>query len=56
MNAKQEAKLNMFRATQKHCADNATIIATIPAFQSSVNSLNSKILHWRKSSADLRMT
>jgi len=43
MNAKQEAKLNMFRATQKHCADNATIIATIPAFQSAVNSLNAKI-------------
>lgn len=43
MNAKQECKLNMFRATQKHCADNAPIIATIPAFQSSVNSLNAKI-------------
>lgn len=33
----------MFRATQKHCADNAAIIAAIPAFQSAVNSLNSKI-------------
>lgn len=43
MNAKQEAKLNMFRATQKHCADNATIIATIPALQSAVTSLNAKI-------------
>lgn len=43
MNAKQEAKLNMFRATQKHCADNATIIATIPALQSAVASLNAKI-------------
>ena len=43
MNAKQEAKLNMFRATQKHCADNATIVASIPAFQSAVNSLNAKI-------------
>lgn len=43
MNAKQEAKLNMFRATQKHCADNAAIVATIPAFQAAVNSLNAKI-------------
>jgi hypothetical protein len=43
MNAKQEAKLNMFRATQKHCTDNAAIVATIPAFQASVNSLNAKI-------------
>ena len=43
MNAKQESKLNMFRATQKHCTDNAAIIATIPAFQAAVNSLNSKI-------------
>ena len=43
MNAKQESKLSMFRATQKHCADNATIIATIPALQSAVTSLNAKI-------------
>jgi tRNA A37 threonylcarbamoyltransferase TsaD len=40
MNAKQEAKLNMFRATQKHCTDNAAIVATIPAFRTAVNSLN----------------
>ena len=26
MNATQEAKLNMFRATQKHCNDNPTIL------------------------------
>jgi hypothetical protein len=43
MTSKQEAKLNMFRATQKHCADNATIVATIPAFQAAVNSLNAII-------------
>ena len=34
----------MFRATQKHCADNAIIIATIPALQSAVTSLNAKIV------------
>lgn len=43
MTSKQEAKLNMYRATQKHCADNAAIVATIPAFQAAVNALNSKI-------------
>jgi hypothetical protein len=43
MTSKQEAKLNMFRATQKHCADNATIVATIPAFQAGVTSLNTLI-------------
>jgi hypothetical protein len=43
MTSKQEAKLNMFRATQKHCADNAAIVATIPAFQAAVNALNAKI-------------
>lgn len=33
----------MFRATQNHCADNATIIATIPALQAAVTSFNAKI-------------
>ena len=33
MNTKQEAKLNMYRATEKHCDDNALIIAAVPAFQ-----------------------
>lgn len=40
MTAKQEAKLNMFRATQKHCTDNPTIIEKIPAFQKAVTTLN----------------
>lgn len=63
MNATQEAKLNMFRATQKHCNDNPTIVSTIPAFQTSAGTLNTTIAsiiataqqedlsHWRKCSA-----
>lgn len=43
MNATQESKLNMFRATQKHCNDNPTIVATIPAFQTAVGKLNTTI-------------
>lgn len=37
MNAKQEAKLNMFRATEKHVDDNAAIIASNSAFQTAFN-------------------
>ena len=43
MNAKQEAKLNMFRATQKHCNDNAAIVATVPAFTTALTAFNSKL-------------
>lgn len=43
MNATQEAKLNMFRATQKHCNDNPAIVATIPAFQTAAGTLNTTI-------------
>lgn len=43
MNATQESKLNMFRATQKHCNDNPTIVATIPAFQTAAGTLNTTI-------------
>jgi hypothetical protein len=43
MNAKQEAKLNMFRATQKHCNDNAAIVATVPAFATTLTAFNSKV-------------
>ncbi len=43
MNAKQEAKLNMFRATQKHCNDFPLIVATVPAFDIASKSLNTKI-------------
>lgn len=43
MNARQEAKLNMFRATQKHCNDNAAIVATVPAFATTLTAFNSKV-------------
>ena len=43
MNAKQEAKLNMFRSTQKHCNDNAAIVATVPAFATTLTAFNSKV-------------
>ncbi len=43
MNKKSEAKLNMFRAVLKHCQDNETIIATIPALQNAVASLSTKV-------------
>ncbi len=43
MNANQETKINMYRATQKHCADNAAIVATVPAFQTAFTAYNVKI-------------
>ena len=43
MNATQESKLNMYRATQKHCTDNAAIVATVPAFQTTLNAFNVKV-------------
>jgi len=43
MNARFESKLNMYRATQKHCTDNASIVATLPAFETLLNSFNVKL-------------
>jgi hypothetical protein len=43
MNATQEAKLNMFRSTQKHCNDNPTIVDTIPAFKTATGTFNTTI-------------
>ncbi len=43
MNATQESKLNMYRATQKHCTDNAAIIAAVPAFETALNVFNVKL-------------
>lgn len=37
LTARQEAKFNMYRATETHIADNATIIAANPAFQTAFN-------------------
>lgn len=43
MNAKQEAKVNMYRAVEKHCDDNAAIIATVPAFESTFTNFKTLI-------------
>ena len=43
MNAKHEVKLNMYRAVQKHCTDNAAIVATLPAFATTLTAFNAKI-------------
>lgn len=43
MNALQEAKLNMFRATQKHCAENATIVSSIPALETASLTLSTNV-------------
>jgi hypothetical protein len=38
MTSRQEAKLNMYNAVVTHCDSNAAIVASVPAFQTSVNS------------------
>ncbi len=43
MNATQESKLNMYRATQKHCTDNAAIVASVPAFATTFAAFNVKL-------------
>jgi hypothetical protein len=43
MNATQESKLNMYRATQKHCTDNAAVVASVPAFETALNVFNVKV-------------
>lgn len=43
INAKQNAKLNSFRATEKHIEDNASVISSTPAFQTAFNNLKAKI-------------
>ncbi len=43
MNTKQEAKLNMYRATEKHYDANAAIIALTLAFQTAFNNFKAKI-------------
>ena len=44
MNAKQEAKLNMYRATEKHVDDNAAVIASNLAFQTAFNKFKTNIV------------
>lgn len=43
MNAKQEAKLNMYRATEQHCDENSSIISQTPAFQTAFTTFKGKI-------------
>src|SRR5215213_5089805 len=43
MNAKQNAKLNMYRTNEKHIDDNASIIAASPAFQTAFNKFKTNI-------------
>ncbi len=43
MNSLQEAKLNMYRAVETHCGDNAAVAASIPAFQAAFNDFKAKI-------------
>ena len=43
MTSRQESKLNMFRATQKHCNDNPTIVETVTAFQNALKAFSTKI-------------
>ena len=43
MNAKQESQLNMFRAVESHCNDYPSIVAILPAYQTSYHLFRSKI-------------
>ena len=43
INAKQTAKLDMYRATEKHINDNAAIVASNAAFQTALNKFKSNI-------------
>lgn len=43
MNTKQEAKLKMYRATEKHCDDNSSIVSSVPAFQTALTKFKEKI-------------
>ena len=43
MNARQDSKLKMYRATEKHCDNNLNIIAVTPAFQTAFENFKAKI-------------
>lgn len=43
MNSRSESKLNMYRSTQKHCTDNTSIVASVPAFGKILDSFNANI-------------
>ncbi|HEX8736288.1 MAG TPA: carboxypeptidase-like regulatory domain-containing protein [Pyrinomonadaceae bacterium] len=43
MRSLQEAKLNMYQTVKTHCDGNATVVASIPAFQTAFNDFKAKI-------------
>ncbi len=43
MNAKFESKLNMYRATQKHCLDHPSVTSSLPAFEKILTTFNLKV-------------
>ena len=44
INAKHNAKLNMYRTTEKHVDDNASVVAGNPAFQTAFTKLKTNIV------------
>jgi hypothetical protein len=44
MNARQEAKLNMYRAVEAQIDSNPTVVSAVPAFQNAFNKLKAKIV------------
>lgn len=43
MDAKQEAKLNMYRVVEQYCDDNSAIVSTVIAFQTAFTNFKAKI-------------
>ena len=43
MDARQEAKIRMYRATQNYCSENSAIISTNPAFMAAFNDFQAKV-------------
>lgn len=43
MNARQEAKLNMYRAVEDQLDNNPTVVSAVPAFQNAFNKFKAKI-------------
>ena len=44
MDAKKEAKVNMYRVIKQICEDNTTIVSTNPAFLATYNIFKAKLL------------
>lgn len=43
MDAKQESKLNMYRAVEQHCDDNSSVFASVAGFQTAFTNFKAKI-------------